>query len=140
MNGSRMSRDPELIMKNTLGGLVEEYNRESYITYPIGFMKTVTLDKEDDERVGEILEEATGIATREEAEKVIKEWYTSQRETLDQEGKTVESMAMGPMEALQAEPLGNLTYERFGELMDEADKILGGGSDYGKEERENRAR
>ena len=138
--GSRMSRDPELIMKNTLGGLVEEYNRESYITYPIGFMKTVTLDKEDDERIGEILEESTGIATREEAEKVIKAWYTSQRETLDQEGKTVESMAMGPMEALQAEPLGNLTYERFGELMDEADKILGGGSDYGKEERENGAR
>ena len=71
---------------------------------------------------------------------MIKAWYTSQREILDQEGKTVESMAMGPMEALQAEPLGNLTYERFGELMDEADKILGGGSDYGKEERENSAR
>ena len=30
--GSRMSRDPELIMKNTLGGLVEEYNREN--NYP----------------------------------------------------------------------------------------------------------
>ena len=138
--GSRICRDPEFIMKNTLGRLMEEYDRESYLTYPVGFMKTVTLDREDDARIGEILEEATGIQSREEAEKVIEAWYTAQRESMDMEGKEEGAMAMGPMETLQAEPSGNLTYERFGELMDEADEILGGGSDYGKEERENSAR
>lgn len=138
--GSRISNDPELIMKSTLGELMEEYNRESYTTYPIGFMKTVTLDQEDDRRIGEILEEATGIRSREEAEKVIEAWYTAQSEAMNRNGKREESMAMGPMEALQAEPSRNLTYERFGELMDEADEILGGGSDYSKEYRENSAR
>jgi len=43
-------------------------------------------------------------------------------------------------EPLKVDPAEGLTYQRFNELMDEADEILGGGSSYSKEYRENSAR
>ena len=136
--GIKASDDPDLIMKSTLGNLMEEYVRESYTTYPIGFYKSVTLNQEDDQRIGEILKEATGIADREAAEKVMEEWYAAQQETeasVENASKEGDTGNMGPiyLEPLQADPVEGLTYQRFGELMDEADDILGGGSDYRKE-------
>ena len=107
--GYKQSRDPDTIMRITLGQLAEEYCRENYTTYPIGFYKSVTLNEEDDRRIGEILEETTGIAGREAARQGI------------------------------IEPKEGLAYERFVELMDEVDKILGGGSNYNKEYRERNA-
>ncbi len=143
--GIKASDDPDLIMKSTLGNLMEEYVRESYTTYPIGFYKSVTLNQEDDQRIGEILKEATGIADREAAEKVMEEWYAAQQETeasVENGSKEGDTGNMGPiyLEPLQAEPVEGLTYQRFGELMDEADDILGGGSDYRKESRKKSAR
>ncbi len=125
--GSKPSHDPELIMRTVLGELTEEYYRESYTTYPIGFYKKVTLNEEEDKRIGGILKEAAGIDGRDAAGRIIQDWYGKQQET---EMK----------EPLKVEPAEGLTYEHFGELMDEADEILGGGSDYGKEYRENSAR
>ena len=107
--GYKQSRDPDTIMRITLGQLAEEYCRENYTTYPIGFYKSVTLNEEDDRRIGEILEETAGIAGREAARQGI------------------------------IEPKEGLAYERFVELMDEVDKILGGGSNYNKEYRERNA-
>ncbi len=142
--GTKPSDDPDLIMKSTLGNLMEEYVRESYTTYPIGFYKSVTLNQEDDQRIGEILKETTGIADREAAEKVMEEWYAAQEsENMDKgdsEGSDGSGMAPVYLKPLEAEPAEGLTYERFGELMDEADDILGGGSDYSKESRNKSAR
>lgn len=107
--GYKQSRDPDTIMRITLGQLAEEYCRENYTTYPIGFYKSVTLNEEDDRRIGEILEETAGIAGREAARQGI------------------------------IEPKEGLAYDRFVELMDEVDKILGGGSNYNKEYREKNA-
>lgn len=125
--GHRQSKDPDIIMRSTLGQLTEEYVRENYTTYPIGFYKSVTLNEKDDARIGEILEETAGIAGRESAEQIIEEWYAARNEP----GLAGES--------LKVEPADGLTYEHFTELMDEADKILGGGSNYGKEYREKNA-
>jgi len=133
------SNDQGLIMETTLGALTEEYCRESYTTYPIGFMKTVTLNKEEDQQISEILKEAAGIESREEAEKVIEEWYTAQDQDMDSVSPDG-AVTAGYREPLKVTPSKGLTYERFGELMDEADKILGGGSDYDEENRENSAR
>ncbi len=125
--GHRQSKDPDVIMRSTLGQLTEEYVRENYTTYPIGFYKNVTLNEENDARIGEILEETAGIAGRESAEQIMEEWYAARNEP----GLAGDS--------LKVEPADGLTYEHFTELMDEADKILGGGSNYGKEYREKNA-
>ncbi len=131
--GIKPSHDPELIMKTVLGELTEEYYRESYTTYPIGFYKKVTLNEKDDKKIEEILKEAAGIDGRDDAGQLIEDWYTRQQET---EEKELRGMYQEP---LKVEPADSLTYERFGELMDEADKILGGGSGYAEEYRENSA-
>ncbi len=125
--GYRQSKDPDIIMRSTLGQLTEEYVRENYTTYPIGFYKSVTLNEKDDARIGEILEETAGIAGRESAKQIIEEWYAARNEP---------GLAG---ELLKIEPADGLTYEQFTDLMDEADKILGGGSNYGKEYREKNA-
>lgn len=135
--GMKVSDDPYLIMKSTLGSLTEEYVREKYTTYPIGFYKSVTLNQEDDRRIGEILKEAAGIADKETAEKVMEEWYAAQQEPGDRDTPNMEPIYMEP---LQVKPAEGMTYQRFGELMDAADDILGGGSEYSKETRKKSAR
>lgn len=126
--GFQQSRDPEMIMRSTLGQLVQEYVRKTYTTYPIGFYKNVTLNEEDDQRIGRILKETTGIGSHDEAEQLMNDWYTAREAD---GGKEVVYAG-----AVQTEPADGLSYERFGELMDEADRILGGGSNYSKEYRE----
>lgn len=139
--GYQASHDPEIIMSSTLGKLTEEYFRENYTTYPIGFYKNVTLDEEKDQRIGEILKEATGIGTREEAGRMMEEWYAAQEEPGETESNEAELYAGDMMyrEPLKVKPADGLTYEHFTELMDEADKILGGGSSYNEIYREENA-
>lgn len=59
--GVTYSKDKQVIMESTLGKLAEEYNRGTYITYPIGFYKSVKISDKESERIKEILEEAAGI-------------------------------------------------------------------------------
>ncbi len=121
--GNKLSDDKNVIMEKTLGLLAEEYNRQNYTTYPIGFYKSVTVDEEEDRRIGEIIAETTGLSERTDVEKAIKDWYGARQE--DTEGT-------GPVmtEQLALEPVEGLRYERFEQLMKEADDILGGGSSY----------
>lgn len=115
--GVHHSEDPGVIMSHTLGSLAEEYYRGQYTTYPIGFAKTVTPDKKDEKRIGEILKEATGL-NQDELGKIIEEYYGS---------------GNGLMAVMPLEPAEGLTYERFKELMEEVDGLLGGGSHYGEQ-------
>lgn len=142
--GWMVSKDPHIIMENTLGALAEEYVRESYATYPIGFYKQVTLNEKDDARIGEILKETTGLSDRAAIEEKMTEWYTAQRrrETSDEE-MTDEDISVEDMPIVQSlvlQPKEGLTFERFESLMDEADDILGGGSSYSKSYRGGNAR
>ncbi len=105
--GTRVSNDRAFIMKRTLENLILEYERGSYTTYPIGFYKSVTLNEKEEARIGEILKEAAGV---------------SEKELKEQKSMSDADIDIGPA--------ADLTYEKFEELMDEADDILGGGSSY----------
>ena len=113
--GVKPSKDKNIIMSATLGMLAGEYAEGRYTTYPIGFVKSVTLGKEEEAKVGEILKEATGL-DKEEIEEKINEFY-------ENSGGIITSRPV-------LEPLENLSYGRFEEIMQEVDDMLGGGSSY----------
>lgn len=128
--GFHYSKDKDVIMETTLGALLEEYSRESYATYPIGFYKSVTLSDAETHRIEEIIKEATGLAGKEEVEKAIEDWYAGQKQ---------DSGQMIMVRGMAYKPADGLSYKRFVELMEEADDILGGGSNYGAGYREKNA-
>ena len=130
--GYKASSDEADIMKFTLGALVQEYMRGSYTTYPIGFYKSVTLNEKEERQIREIVRETTGISSQEEAEEIMESWYEAQRPAA---GDGQETM----MKNLEIAPASGLSYDRFTELMDQADAILGGGSSYGKSYRSSNA-
>ena len=113
--GVKPSKDKNIIMSATLGMLAGEYAEGRYTTYPIGFVKSVTLGKEEEAKVGEILKEATGL-DKEEIEEKIDEFY-------ENSGGIITSRPV-------LEPLKSLSYGRFEEIMQEVDDMLGGGSSY----------
>ena len=113
--GVKPSKDKNIIMSATLGKLAGEYAEGRYTTYPIGFVKSVTLGKEEEAKVGEILKEATGL-DKEEIEEKIDEFY-------ENSGGIITSRPV-------LEPLESLSYGRFEEIMQEVDDMLGGGSSY----------
>ena len=130
--GYKASSDEADIMKFTLGALVQEYIRGSYTTYPIGFYKSVTLNEKEERQIREIVRETTGISSQEEAEEIMESWYEAQRPAA---GDGQETMMIN----LEIAPASGLSYDRFTELMDQADAILGGGSSYGKSYRSSNA-
>lgn len=113
--GVKPSKDKNIIMSATLGMLAGEYAEGRYTTYPIGFVKSVTLGKEEEAKVGEILKEATGL-DKEEIEEKIDGFY-------ENSGGIITSRPV-------LEPLESLSYGRFEEIMQEVDDMLGGGSSY----------
>lgn len=122
--GYHTSMDEQVVMESTLGALLEEYSRGNYRTYPIGFIKHVTLNEKEEAQIGEIIRETTGYSTIEEIEHVIQDWY----ETQEKEAGTTMVMKKN----LSVKPVDGLSYSRFTELMEKVDDILGGGSKYGE--------
>ena len=104
--GYKVSSDKTDIMKSTLGGLVQEYAQGSYVTYPIGFYKRVTLNEEKERQIGEIVRETTGISGSEEAQELLKDWYESQ---ISAAGGSQEIM----MKKLEVTPSAGLSYDCF---------------------------
>lgn len=126
--GRYYSSNEQDIMKATLGYLVSEYTNGKYVTYPIGFYKMVTPDKEEQKRIGEIISETTGLDTKEEMEKTLNaETEDSDAEASDKKKNHIIVLGGAPIA-----PSKTLTYDRFGELMREVDHLLGGGSQYNK--------
>lgn len=60
--GIKYVENPELIMRGATDNLLSEYNKNIYATYPFGYYKAVSLDKNDQKRVAEILCEITGLS------------------------------------------------------------------------------
>lgn len=98
---------PELLMPAATQSLVRNYLDNSYTAYPIGFYKNVRLNEDKKQKMADIITELSGL----ESEQL--DGLTSQEE--------------GGYE-ISIPPA--LTYERFRELMREADQLIGGGSDY----------
>lgn len=114
--GFTFSSDERLIMETALQVLIGEYNANRYVTYPIGFYKEVTLSEKKQAKMLEIIREISGLDEDE-----LKAAY--------------ESNGINPGVSAEQAKLSiaeDISYERFMELMKQADKLLGGGSMYRK--------
>ena len=129
--GMTRSADKDLIMKNALDGLLSEYDRGEYTTYPIGFYKRVTLNDEEQEQVKDILLSITGL-TEQELKDVYEQYEKEAeqvREKAASENRPIMETEFPPMDVTIRE---DLTWEEFSEKMQTLDDLLGGGSDYSK--------
>jgi ABC-2 type transport system permease protein len=104
--GSKYEDNKELIV-----ALFDEYISASYTAYPLGFYKNVKPGDEEQGEMAQILSELSGIP--------LDEFKLA---TLNNES--------GNPEILQISVDSRLVIERFYELMDQADKLIGGGSKY----------
>lgn len=95
--GMKPSNDPLLMMPEAAESLFAQFTANEFITYPNGFYKVVKLNREERERMAEIVTELS-----------INEVAGSSDFQFNPE----------------------MTWERFKELMAQADQLLGGGSDF----------
>lgn len=107
--GTTVKETPEIIMPKAINALVTEYLCGSFEAYPFGFYKEVKLNEKKKAKMQEIICELTGL-TGEELDA-----FTD----FDQEAVFFEIKISD-----------DLTYERFRELMGQADAVIGGGSRY----------
>ncbi len=143
--GVKAAEIPEQIMPAALEALWSEFCENDYVTYPIGFIRHVKLDEQEQAQMAEILSELTGI----EAETLL-----SGRAGEDHENSGQMTMEIGGN--MQMEPDGDgglivspadkepqenadefhpavradMDYAQFQERMQQADDLLGGGSSY----------
>lgn len=114
--GFTYSEDPQVIMQNAVSKLALEFCQNTYSTYPIGFYKRVTLDKKDQSKMEEIITEITGIDPK-EIEKEVNDFLNSVNEF------TMSVQIGVPVKE-------GMDFNHFMSLMEEADELLGGGSNY----------
>lgn len=114
---------PEILMPAAAESLVREYLSDSFSAYPIGFYKEVKLNQKKKRQMAEIINEITGI-TEEQLDSFGE--YEESGINMNQNGEMVYTESEIPEINIPE----NLTYEHFRELMREADKIIGGGSNY----------
>lgn len=112
--GMTYSDDEGVIMDRTLETMIREFSADSYVTYPVGFYKEVILNEEKQSGMADILAEVTGLQ-KTELEAAVMKYYSSETATLEVLGLTVAD---------------TMTYDKFKKLMDQADQLLGGGSNY----------
>lgn len=114
---------PEILMPAAIESLVGEYLSESFTAYPYGFYKNVRLKEKDKTRIAEIIAEISGITPEElnSFEDFVQGGYY-----MDENGYVVYQEPNLPEITIPE----TLTYEHFRELMQEADKLIGGGSRY----------
>lgn len=111
--GTALAEVPEVIMPAALYRLYSEFSMNNYSTYPIGFIKYVTLSDSEQMEIAGIISEITGIDKYD----VYKIWDSSS-EYVDDSAVLVHS---------------DMDYADFCSLMQKADDILGGGSYYNEE-------
>lgn len=123
-----VEENPEVIMPSAVEALLEEYLRGYYVSYPIMFYKEVRLKEAERLEMRELLEELTGLSAQEldGFEDYQGEGYYA--EGSDEQGNPLffYQEAVVPEYTLPKE----LTYERFCKLMQRADDLIGGGTNY----------
>lgn len=123
--GMTNSQKESDIMEKMLAELVQETERNSYTTYPMGFYKGVTLNETELAKVKAIVEDCTG-----------KSWEQLNEEMTKHYGKYDRSNMEGAMQAQIAYsvvPREDLKYSEFCEQMEEICRLVGAGSSYQKE-------
>lgn len=122
---------PETLMPNAAKGLVGEYLAGEFTTYPLGFYKKVKLTEKKKTALAAIITELTGLTAEEldNFDEYVPEGYSY---TENENGDIILNYQEEVVPVINIPE--SLTYERFTELMTEADKIIGGGSYYGQKE------
>lgn len=120
---------PETLMPNAAEGLVGEYLAGEFTTYPTGFYKKVKLTEKKKTDLAAVITELTGL-TAEELDSFEDYRPEGYGYDVDENNDIVISYHESVLPEISIAE--SLTYERFTELMTEADKIIGGGSYYSK--------
>lgn len=126
--GQTVREDPQLIMPAAVEGLLGEYLSGSYTAYPIGLYKNVRLKESKRLEMRSILEELTGLSGEEI------DGFNDFAEAgfrgggLDEDGAPV--LVYQEMVLPEYSLPDSLTYQRFCELMEKVDDLIGGGSSY----------
>ncbi|MCM1022580.1 MAG: hypothetical protein NC395_00795 [Prevotella sp.] len=120
---------PETLIPNAAEGLVGEYLSGEFTAYPMGFYKKVKLTEKKKTALAAVITELTGL-TAEELDGF--EGYSPGGLAYGTDENGDVTITHAESSAPEINVPESLTYERFRELMDEADKIIGGGSYYGE--------
>lgn len=128
--GTKEAEIPEVIMGGATESLVEEYVRGSYDTYPHMFYKQVKLKEKDSVKIAAIIEKLTGL-TQEDLNGFANYEPGGYYSSMDENGKQV--MYYRPPVLPDYELSAEVTYERFKELMEEAETVIGKGSSYAED-------
>lgn len=121
--GMVVKEDPDILMPAAIDGLIGEYLSDTYVTYPLGFYKSVHLNEDKKEKMADIIQQVSGI-TREQLDSFTDydegEYYMDENNVMMYREPNLPEVNIPQ----------NMTYEHFRELMREADSIIGGGSKY----------
>lgn len=130
--GTVPEEDEMVIMQITLENLLQEYEQNNYVTYPVGFYKEVTLSDEEQREVLDVILDMSGL-TEEELRTVYQEFQNSIDKLMEQLSETEEPVveeSMLTMPQLNVSVRDGYSYETFLKNMKKIDELLGGGSDY----------
>lgn len=105
------------IMETGAGSLIWAYYYDNYITYPVGYAKSVSLDEKEKDEIGDIIYNLTGLKPEKIEEDIASFFENHDIQTTQYEVKLKEG----------------LTYEEFLKYMDRVADILGPGSGYTEE-------
>jgi hypothetical protein len=110
--GWKYSDDESVIMESSLEKLLYDLSINSFATYPVGFYKEVTLDKDEKNKIYQILEKVTAL-TSNELKKAIELYFPKMNST--DNGVNVRE---------------SLSFRDFCNAFNKIDVIIGGGSYY----------
>jgi len=140
--GTKTKENPEKIMCGMADILLTEYRNNSYTTYPLGYYKSVSLDEDGQNRILEILCEITGL-TKSQLDTLPKDYFPGINGTIihsgsfetDSRGNIVVgdiTNAENPDKSVDKTKhfISQVSYERFKELLAEAESITEGGYYY----------
>lgn len=130
---------PELLMPAATKSLINEFQMNNYTAYPIGFYKNVKLNSKKQAKIAEILSELTGTSAEEILASETDD--TSEQQINVGNGDTLQKNENGDFQIIVPDINENastlsltvrddISYEKFRELMEQADDIIGGGSQY----------
>ena len=119
--GYKIVEDHDLTMYKALNTLTEEYASNRYVCYPFGFYKGVRLKEEKQKKVEEYILESSG-AEHSDIEELIK---NGQLYNVDHGASSFTEYELDPIDVS-----AGMTYDRFVDIMEDIDDLLGGGSQY----------
>lgn len=123
----------DIIMEEALNGLVDEYERGEYTTYPIGFYKRVVLDEEEQKQVEECIFRITGLSSG-ELKKALDDRNAEIDAFINQNGEDGSPVMANEFPDVGLTVKEGYSYDEFLKEMKKIDELLGGGSDYSEEE------